>query len=59
MAMDTKAQTIRPLTKLEIDRRIGLLLDEVMGADPAEDRQPRWVSPADLVRRLSRFLVYN
>ena len=72
MALDRRAEADRPairvLTKQEIDRRIQGLIQEVSllrgsreGAETAADdaSRPRWIEPADLVRRLRRFMVYN
>jgi len=56
---------IRTLTKQEIDRRIDGLVKEVAllrgaeGCAPEETAHPRWIAPAELVRRLRRFMVYN
>ena len=61
----TAEGTIRTLTKQEIDRRIDDLVKEVAlprevdACAPAETAQPRWIAPAELVRRLRRFMVYN
>jgi len=72
MALDrrTKADrsSIRVLTKREIDLRIQGLIEEVAllrdgragaGAEPGDVLQPRWIEPAELVRRLRKFMVYN
>jgi hypothetical protein len=56
---------IRSLTKKEIDQRIEELIREVAVLRPeAADgsprcTEPRWIAPAELVRRLRRFIVYN
>jgi len=56
---------MRPLTKQEIDRQIEGLLTEVAGnatepyAAGADGPAPRWITAAELVRRMSRFIVYN
>jgi hypothetical protein len=54
---------IRTLTKQEIDRRIEGLIREIalLREDAGEigATQPRWIAPAELVRRLRRFVVYN
>jgi hypothetical protein len=54
---------IRTLTKQEIDRRIeGLIREVALLRDDADEKgstQPRWIEPAELVRRLRRFVVYN
>lgn len=60
--------TMKPLTKEEIDRRIGELVAEVAAGAELEEADrftdpdflsPRWIEPAELVRRLQPFLVYN
>ncbi len=62
------SEVMRPLTKHEIDRRIGHLLTEVAGLDKPDDGEespesislrPRWISSEELVRRMRPFLVYN
>ena len=58
---------VRPLTKTEIDdriRRLGETIAVVAGAEPgihveAESLRPRWIDPAELVRRLAPFIVLN
>ena len=69
MAVDGKNRIeeggIRALTKQEIDRRIDDLIREVTllreraAAEPSEAARPHWIAPAELVRRLRRFMVYN
>lgn len=66
MAVDRDGtKTIRPLTKQEIDERLHGLIAEVAGSvggasEPNGSEQvPQWITPAELVRRMSRFLVYN
>jgi len=56
---------IRTLTKKEIDQRIEELIREVTvlrsgeaNRSPASS-EPHWIAPAELVRRLRRFIVYN
>ena len=58
----------RPLTKADIDCRMQQLIEEVAApcGDPGGEARsdcdalnPRWIEPAELVRRMSRFLVYN
>jgi hypothetical protein len=58
----------RPLTKADIDTRMQQLIEEVAAprggrggeTESASDAMvPRWIEPAELVRRMSRFLVYN
>jgi len=57
--------TLRPLTKDEIDRRIdGLIQTVASAADEDEassgtELQPRWISAAELVRRMRPFVVLN
>jgi hypothetical protein len=58
-------QTFRPLTKDEIDRRIDTLVQQI-AVEPGEDRtdsspdcQPRWISAAELVRRMRPFIGMN
>jgi len=55
-----------PLSKQEIDRRIERLLAEIASSerepdDLAEDGRlaPRWIEPAELVRRVWPFLSRN
>lgn len=72
MALDRRTgagrRAVRALTKHEIDRRIQGLIEEVSparegraeaGVDPADSLRPRWIAPAEMVRRLRRFIVYN
>jgi hypothetical protein len=68
MALDRSGtvcrQEIETLTKNELDRKIERLIDEVVGLPEERERcsdlhQPRWIAPADLVRRLRQFIVYN
>jgi hypothetical protein len=56
------------LTKQEIDRRIGDLAAEIAagavrpggaGSDDPDDLRPRWITAAELVRRMRSFIVYN
>ena len=63
----TRAE-LRPLTKREIDQQLQQLAEEVVGRalcgavdDSADGRTllPRWIEPAELVRRLGPFIVYN
>jgi hypothetical protein len=55
----------RPLTKEEIDRRIDTLVQR-LAVTPDEERaeatpscRPRWISAAELVRRVRPFIVMN
>jgi len=56
--------TYRPLTRKEIEDRLDRVVAEVGGwspdpepVDPCPD--PRWISSAELVRRVRPFIVYN
>jgi len=52
----------RPLTQLEIDQRIQHLADDVIGVDSDSSGGgggPRWISAADLVRRIEPFVCHN
>lgn len=52
----------RPLSKQEIDRRIQGALSGVFEEDaPAEGRilEPRWITPAEVVRRVLPLLSRN
>ena len=59
---------LRPLSMHEIERRMEWIVAEVtphaearaaVQTDGGHRLQPRWISPAELVRRMSRFVVYN
>jgi hypothetical protein len=64
----TTVATIRPLRRSEIEERIQRVVAEVT-RDPEQDDEaaisssaalrPRWIEPAELVRRMQRYLVYN
>ena len=59
-----RCEAIRPLTQREIEDRLQHVVAEVGGwaPDPSEVEQeagPRWISSAELVRKLKRFIVYN
>ena len=59
-----KCEAIRPLTRREIEDRLHHVVAEVGGwaPDPSEvdpEAGPRWISSAELVRRVKRFIVYN
>jgi hypothetical protein len=67
--MRTKAcpsqPVFRPLSKDEIDRRIDTLAQR-LATSPDEERanaaascRPRWISAAELVRRVRPFIVMN
>jgi hypothetical protein len=57
-------ETIRPLTKHEIDRRIECVVSEV-AASCEEQREegdlfgPRYISAGELIRRMRPFIVLN
>jgi hypothetical protein len=54
---------VRPLRKVEIDRRIETLVSDIAAPiaarDGREELRPRWISAEELVRRMRPFLVYN
>jgi len=58
---EAEKQTVRALTKDDIDRRIETLVSHL--ADPhetgAETPCPRWISTRELMQRLSPFIVLN
>jgi len=56
----------RAVTKRDLDREIVRLLEEVArscvgeaAAEAGEDLRPRWIRPADLVRRVLPFTSRN
>lgn len=58
----------RLLTRRELDARMQDVIEEVTAVredepagarQAAAERRPRWIEPAELVRRLERFLAYN
>jgi hypothetical protein len=61
----TSRQAFRPLTKDEIDRRIDTLVQRIAEppggerTDASPDCRPRWISAAELVRRMRPFLGRN
>lgn len=62
----TSREILRPLTKQEIDRKVEAVVAEVTVVDPeiddatgADALKPRWITAAELVRRMRRFIVYN
>ena len=66
MAADRRApnnlEELQRLTKREIDRQITHVIATVAGADAVhanESLEPRWISAADLVRRMQPFMVHN
>jgi hypothetical protein len=55
---------LRPLTKTELDRSMQRLADELaLAPEPAEEPvpalRPRWISAAELVRRVTPFTGRN
>jgi hypothetical protein len=60
-------QRLRPLTKTELDRSMQRLADElalapepaVLDDEPVPGLRPRWISAAELVRRVSPFTGRN
>jgi hypothetical protein len=53
-----ECKRIQKLTKQEIDRRIDRLTSQ-LGAEGSDSLHPRWIAPAELVRQLRPFVVYN
>lgn len=65
---EVQRPTLEPLSKREIDERIGHVMREVAAgvteagsATSAHARPmvPRWITPRELVERMQRFIVYN
>jgi len=65
--VDVDTDTLRPLSRAEIAERMSEMAADVAvtvaaengasrHADPSE---PRWIRPADFVRRMRPYLVYN
>ena len=58
-------ESLQPLTKADIDRRmrwIGNIVTRVDGLEPTtgvDALQPRWITAAELVRRVRPFLSCN
>lgn len=59
-------ELLRPLTKQEIDRKVEAVVAEVTWIDSevedpkvSDALKPRWIAPAELVRRMRRFIIYN
>jgi len=48
-----------PLTRREIAERMESIAAEMVGADGEGEAQPRFITAADLVRRMRRFVVLN
>ena len=58
----------RTLTRRELDARMQEVIEEVTAVredesasakQAAAERRPRWIEPAELVRRLERFIALN
>jgi len=52
----------RTLTKRDLDERIGRVAAELFGdsaVDASSDWAPVPIKPAELVRRMARYVVYN
>jgi hypothetical protein len=64
-ARPSRQEVFRPLTKYEIDQRIDALVQTLAvspdeeQAEPVADLRPRWISAAELVRRVRPFIVLN
>jgi len=67
---DNQIQTVslKPLTRDDLDQHIQNVASEVASdavvnraAEAASDEtlKPRWIRPADLVRRMRPYIVYN
>ena len=64
---DQEVEVLRPLSRDEIDRKIEVLVAELAAPADAQadgisaevDGTPRWISPAELVRRMRPFIVLN
>jgi len=57
---------LRPLTKHELDRRLEQVVAELARGRPREESssdneklKPHRIAPAELVRRMRKFMVYN
>ena len=67
MGTDRKSETFRPLTRQEIDRRIDEVIvavvcqgdESIQQGKVSSVGEPEWISAAEFVKRMSRFLVYN
>lgn len=60
----TATETLRRLSKADLDRRLESIAAEITRVDdlPSSDSDPlapRWISAAELVRRMRPFLVLN
>jgi hypothetical protein len=60
---ETAQQVLRPLTREEIMERLQNVASHVASEHeehaPVEPSEPRWIRPADLVRRMRPYIVYN
>lgn len=61
-----RSTDIRPLTKHELDRRLEQVIAEIAlsgvpdEASPDDPKlRPHRIAPAELVRRMRKFIVYN
>ena len=72
MAIDPETRirtlSLRPLTRDDIDQQIQYVASQVacdavidLTAEASSDEtlRPRWIRPADLVRRMRPYMVYN
>jgi hypothetical protein len=65
MAIEGRAGTLRPLTKTDLDRSMQRLADELALPPEGEEGdlvpalQPRWISAAELIRRVAPFTGRN
>ena len=61
-----RSTQLRPLTKHELDRRLEQLVAEIARGRPRDgssrddlELKPHRIAPAELVRRMRKFIVYN
>jgi len=61
-----RSTDLRPLTKHELDRRVEQVVAELAVGWPREQPgsdggklRPQSIAPAELVRRMQKFIVYN
>ena len=65
MAIEERTGSLRPLTKTDIDRSMQRLADELAlapeeeEAEPVPPLRPRWISAAELIRRVAPFTGRN
>ena len=62
--MSRQTHPLKALTKRDLDERIGQVVAEVFAEeraliDETQDWAPVPIDPADLVRRMRRYVVYN